>query len=169
MSKQIRILILLLSVMLLASSNIVFAQTPDEPLPPDDGESTAWLHLGARSQANKLIYTVGVGKELGSGFLILETVDFGYYGSLNSELAYIIKPTGWLGIGPIAGPDVDWSSPGKDGGELITYLVGAAGGMVQLKFGSFGAYGWSKYKFNPNKETSYIDDWYYGGGLLINL
>ena len=162
------LILLTMCLLLLMAVVAVPAQTPAEEPAADSSNATALL-VGVRSEGTKLLFPVGIQADIGGGLHLFEYVDLGFYNVLNNELAYLFEPTDWLMLGPLAGPNIDWKGPTSGGGDYITYLVGAAGGMARAHYKSVGLWGFMKYKFSAEEGNSYPDGYHWGGGLLIKL
>lgn len=107
------------------------------------------------------------------GIWSINTVDIGakQLGSINPDLALVFRVSGdstksCLYAGLVAAPNVDFlAAPGS--GSYITYLNGAAGGLLLYEFPThFGFYLAGKYKFALKDEVLFADGFQSAIGLI---
>lgn len=121
------------------------------------------------TQGKQLSGRYGVVQSLGEGspLHLIPNVEFGKYNSLSTELALLFtNPTTPWTVGLLAGPNVDWVYPAND---PITYLTGAAGGLVAYDLGDYGLWFAGKYKFSGVKDDSFNDGFVAGFGFYAQF
>ena len=100
-------------------------------------------------------------------------VDAGKYGSVANEvgMSVNIPQVSGLGVGLIAGPNVDWIANVPTAGiDPTVYLTTAAGGFLWYDIKpTFGVWGYAKYKFSLETGNLYPEGTVAGAGLLVRF
>lgn len=148
-----RILIILI---VLALSLPVFAQEKED------------IFFGGVNKIDEVTMIIGVGIPLGSNLWSFNYATIGEYGSISTELGYMLGGEGFY-VAPLAGFNADWFEFEEDE-PIMTYIVGAGGLVAGLDFTDrLGLWAYGKYKFKLEKEIMYQDGYAWGGGLFLRF
>lgn len=122
-----------------------------------------------------LVLAGGYGFDLGGGLWQMTTAQLGIkqYGVVAVDLIRMFQlsktKTGTFYAGLTAGPNVDWIGESETG-KYITYITGAAGGVLQYRFPSdIGISVAGKYKFALEEDVLYPDGFQLFAGLTKNF
>jgi hypothetical protein len=115
------------------------------------------------SSGKQLSGRYGLVQNITGALFIMPNVEFGKYNSLATEVALLFsnETSPWI-FGILAGPNVDWVYPAED---PITYLNGAAGGLIAYDMGDFGFWLGGKYKFSIADDDMFNDGFLAGIGV----
>lgn len=124
---------------------------------------------GVRLQGDALAVTYGIGTPITSRIMLVESVDAGQTGNWASDIMATWHVWKGFHVGVLGGPEVEWGN-GEDTDESpLTYLVGAAGGIISYDFGILGLSVAGKYRDDFKSTTSYVDRTEFGLLIFMGL
>jgi hypothetical protein len=137
------------------------------PAAQADAKSVIFLGGAYDSPDKGFIGSVGGGTQVTGGLWTLGHGKFGDNAALEWEAAYFVPLYDGLTAGLIAGPGADWVQ--EDVGITpVSYLTGAAGGLLGYHGEKIGIYAGGKYKFTYKDNTAYPIGWRVGLWLAYN-